>query len=165
MWGFHHHSFPRLIAAIIGINCLVSLPWGGDFREYSQATAKTPFVLVKVPCLLWSNMDYFHFLLVEKSKRPSAHPLELRIYRTRNSLPCGLLSTSRLAGSTLPTLPPPPYPVSAPPWAGLHNWLLYAPPCSWHRRLLLLLLSLSRAPHPGLKLPTSNFSTGASGKN
>ena len=67
-----------------------SLPWGGDFREYSQATAKTPFVLVKVPCLLWSNMDYFHFLLVEKSKRPSAHPLELRIYRTRNSLPCGL---------------------------------------------------------------------------
>ena len=52
--------------------------------------------------------------------------------------------------------------------ADLRNRLLYHPPCLQHHWLLLLLPSLSkeqRSPLPGLKTPTSDFPSGAPGKN
>ena len=98
---------------------LVSLPWDGDFKEYSQAAAEAP-CFGQVPRLLWPDMDCLIPLLGGK-KRMSFHLSKLMSSRTRRPLsrPSGLSSASSLPGGTSPLLPPSPLPpVSASPWAG-----------------------------------------------
>lgn len=69
MGGFLPHSFPGLTAMILGANWLAGLPQDGDFEEYSQAAAKTPFAFGEVPCLLRPDKDCL-FIFSVGGKKP-----------------------------------------------------------------------------------------------
>ena len=63
-WTFLLHLSTRLMAMLIAANYLVQLPLDREFKEYSQAAAKIPFVSERVPDLYSSTWTaYFHFLL------------------------------------------------------------------------------------------------------
>ena len=61
--GVLPHSFPGLMAMIIGARYLVRLPWDGGLKEHSQAATETLFASGRFPVFSDpTGTVYFHFL-------------------------------------------------------------------------------------------------------
>ena len=144
---------------------MVSLPRDGDFKEYSQAAAETPFVSGKqmsvFSYLTWT--PYFHFGNKTKQKTwcllicPSGQALgpsrplslSLSLCPLEFYLPSGLWVEPHLFSLPLPLLLFPHH-----LGCSLHNWFLYHHWCLRHHWLLLPPSKSRSKGHP-LGLPTS----------
>ena len=160
-----------LPARIPGANCLISLLLARDFKEYSQAAARTPLVSGKFH-LLRPDMDCLVSLSVGGRKKcvcSSAGADELRASGPGVLFLCPRCFYPPAAFPEAPHLccpPPPSPPVSAPPGLSLRHRLPHHPPCL---RPLAPASPLpppqeQRAPLPGLQRPTLDFPTGVPDK-